>query len=273
MGRCPTCGGYIKDSKQHTFESSRKQVKNVAVGSIPEVGGNTNIHNHGTAWPGIIFSGFVCGLIVLPVGWGVGVFLLDRAGFKNPEQALASGILILGIGLPALYWGSYLLERIPQMFIREVGDIKLRLAEIEAETARAFSLTAAQPRPGESRLTDEDKRLCALLRVVMDEAYRHVYRDKDKVQQYTKSDVKPWSREPNFKRVIPGIEGEVSFNMAGNVRQWLTREGVIRKDAINLERYQTFARFEALLEERFYTPIEVKPLSPIVLRNEVSFTD
>lgn len=257
MAKCPTCGAYIKDDKKHTFESSRKQIKSAAL-AIPEVG-NTNIHNHGTAWPAIIATSVFCGVALLPVGWGVLYFLLDRAGFKNPEQALASGILILVVGLPVLYYGSYLLERIPRMIIRERGEIKLRLAEIEAEKARATSLTAAAPALPNERLTEEEKKLFENLAIVMEQAYRDLV---EKRAPYKGGNVpRPWSKA-SVLSLNPPRHGRMSFMKATTVREWLVAHQVIegdhQKDQINTEKFPALADFRALLHNEFNMSVVVQ---------------
>lgn len=251
------------------FKTKQRQAENAV--AIPAAIPQTVI-NHAPSEVGRIVAKGLMGLGLSYAGWQFLLYLTEEGlGYRQPVRVLAWGLfgllgLIVIVG--CVYFGG-------THFFALWTDYNLRLAEIHAETARSLALTAAQPRPGESRLTAEDSKFCALLRVVMDEAYRHVYREKDKVLQYTKGETKPWSRTPNQGRRIPGIEGEVSFAMAGNVRGWLTKEGVIRKDEINLERYPKFANFEALLEARFYTPVQVngRGLSPALLRTEVSFTE
>lgn len=248
----------------------RTQAENAAAipAAIPQT---QTVINHAPSEAGKVLARGLTGLIVFFTGWQFAVYLVGEMGYRQPVRVLGWGLFGLA-GLAALvamvhFGGTH--------FFLLYANYQLRAKEIDAETARSFALTAAQPRPGESRLTAEDSKFCALLRIVMDEAYRHVYREKDKVLQYTKGETKPWSRTPNQGRQIPGIEGEVSFDMAGNVRRWLTQEGVIRKDEINLERFPTFAHFEKILEARFYTPVQVngRPLSPALLRSEVSFTE
>lgn len=227
------------------------------------------VHNHAPSEAGKTFSKLVAGLIVFFVGWQFLVYLVQEMGYRKPVATLGWALFGL-VGLTVI---TYALNHI----LLVIKDTLVQITEIKEsariETARLSTIQAAQPRLGESRLTDEDSKFCALLRIVMDEAYRHIYRDPQEVQQYTKGEVKPWSRTPNQGRVIPGVKGEVSFAMAGNVRGWLGKEGVINgRDEINLERYPTFKHFERLLEQRYYTPVQVVSSSP-ALRQEVNFIE
>lgn len=255
------------------FKTKRAKAENVAaaVPGVPRPQPQTVIHQ-APSEVGKIFAWAVVIVVSVPLAWYFVVYLVEEMGYRQPERTAA--FTLAGLG------GLLLVSRLLTPFFSAGRDLIIQIAEIresaKVEIARLSVQAAAQPRPGESRLTEEDSLFCALLRVVMDEAYRHIYRDKDKVQQYTKSDTKPWSREPNNGRTIPGV-GEVSFKMAGKVREWLTQEGVIRKDEVNLERFPTFAHFEQLLEEKYYTPVQVnntlKALSPTLSRQGFSFID
>lgn len=241
----------------------KQKMENGAALSLPRPVSSPTIHNHAPSEAGRIFAWAIVYFVGGIIGWFFLLYLVEEMGYRNPVRVIAYwlfgsvGLIVLSI---AVYNG------VTRILIK-YWDYQLQVEEIRAETARSLSLMAAQPRPGESRLTDEDSKFAALLRIVMDEAYRHIYRNPNEVNQYTKGDTKPWSRTPNHKRQIPGFSEGVSFEMAGKVREWLTKEGVIRRDEVNLERYPTFKHFESLLEEKFYIPIQVNStLSPIVLQ-------
>lgn len=256
------------------FKPKRVEAKNAAAipAGIPRSQPQTVIHN-APSDAAKIFAWAVVILVSVPIAWYFLVYLFEAMEYRKPEREAAFSL----VGLAVLLILTRFFGDVAERLYRARAEYNLAALEIttaaRVEEARLLTLHASQPRPGESRLTEEDSLFCALLRVVMGEAYQHIYREPGQVQQYTKSDVKPWSRESNNGREIPGI-GEVSFKMAGKVRDWLTKKGVIRKDEVNLERYRTMAHFEKLLEDRFYTPIQVngKPLSP-TLRTEVSFIE
>lgn len=244
----------------------RRQLKNQAAAiDMPRPVSSPTIHNHAPSEAGKILAQWFVYLILGVIGWFLLLYLLREMGAKNPVEALgwfvfgSAGLLVVSIAV----------DKVVTKHAKMKREFLLQLEEIRADRDRSLALTASQPLPNESRLTEEDSKFAALLRIVMAEAYKHL----DEVGQYTKADVKPWSRTPNQGRQIPGFKDTVTFDMAGKVRAWLTQEGVIRRDEINQERYPTFAHFESLLEERYYTPIRVnKALSPI-LRNEVNFID
>lgn len=248
------------------FKTKQRKAENTAaaVPGIPRPP-QTIINNQASEAAVILAKGFLA-LILAPALWWFLLYVVREMGSRNPVRDVGYTFF----GFLALLAIAYAIHLSGTHFFRLWTNYNLAALEIKAEMARHHALTAAQPRPGESRLTEEDRKFCALLRIVMEEGYRHL----EAVGQYAKSDVKPWSRTPNQKRVIPGFKGEVSFAMAGSVRGWLGNEGVINsRDEINTKRFPTFAHFEALLEERYYTPIKVqKALSP-TLHQEVSFIE
>jgi hypothetical protein len=249
------------------FKNRKRQMDNTAAASInlPRPASSPTIHNHAPSEAGKIFAWALVVFIGLVVAWFFILYLISEMGYRNPVRVM--GWVLVGVS--SLILVTVAVDRTITKMYGMKREYDLRLEEIRADRDRSLALTAAQPRPGESRLTGEDSKFAALLSIVMSEAYRHL----DEAGQYAKSDVKPWSRTPNQGRQIPGFKDVVTFKMAGDVRQWLTQEGVIKRDEVNLERYPSFAHFEKLLEAEFYTPIQVnKALSP-ALRQEVSFID
>lgn len=249
MAKCPTCGAYIKDSKQHTFESSRKQIKSAAL-AIPEVG-NTSIHNHGTAWPGIIFSGFICGLILLPVAWGVGIFLLDRAGYKRPDESLANGILILLIILPAVGLVSFLLERVPRAIIRELAAWSLSEKEIDLQALKIQALAGQANVPTAANLTEADVRFVRVVKQVIG----GVFVDRANKPPYKAKEARPWSRDVCKETILLWDNKKVGWTDANRLGKYVIDNEIVTEGQLNQGRYPTMDAVNDLLDKEFTRPI------------------
>lgn len=254
------------------FKKRNIKQQNTAILDTPRPVASPTIHNHAPSEAGKIFAWAIVYLIGGVIGWYFLLHLIESLGYKNPVRVMAyflfgsAGLIILSI---AFY-------NAVTRILKEYFAYQLQVEEIRAETARSLSLMAAQPRPGESRLTEEDSKFAALLRVVMDEAYRHIYRNPNEISQYSRNEAKPWTRRANTGRVISGFSEPVTEAMASRVAPWLSEKGVIDKSGavdISDRGYPSFAHFEALLEREYYTPIQVqKALSPI-LRQDVGFIE
>lgn len=254
------------------FKPKQAKAKNAAaipVG-IPRPQPQTVIHN-APSDAAKIFAWAVVILVSVPIAWYFIVYLVEQMGDKKPERTAAFTLA----GLACLL----ILSRLATPFLSAIRDLIVQIVEIKedakVEIARQGTMKAALPLPGESRLTREDSKFAALLRVVMEEAYRHLYEDGDEAQQYGYNEAKPWSRRANAGRIIPGFEQEpVTEQMASQVSTWLLDKGVIdKKGNVNVDRgYPSLAHFIILLEREYYTPIQVQStLSPIIQRDGYNF--
>jgi hypothetical protein len=249
------------------FGRKRKQLENqAAVIDLPRP--SSTIHNHAPSEAGKILAQWFVYLVLAVIGWFFLLYLVEEMGYRNPVRVMAyflfgsAGLIILSI---AFY----------NAVTRTLGrywDFQLQLEEIKADRDRSLALTASQPLPNESRLTKEDAKFAALLRIAMAEAYKHL----DEVGQYGPKEAKPWSRRACKGVMVPGFSDPVTEDMASRVSTWLISKGVIDKNGtINDDRergYPTLAHFVALLESEFYVSIQVNNLSPS-LRREVNFIE
>jgi hypothetical protein len=253
------------------FKKRQRQMDNTAAASVnlPRPVSSPTIHNHAPSEAARIFAWAVVYLIGALIGWFFLLYLLREMGARNPVEAIgwflfgSAGLLIVSIAVDKVATKHAALKR----------EFLLQLEEIRADRDRSLALTASQPLPNESRLTEEDSKFAALLRTVMAEAYKHL----DEKGQYGAKEAKPWVRRANAGKMIPGFDKPVTELMAGQVGHWLKSKGVIDVNGIiNIDEkrgYPTLAHFVALLESEFYVPIQVnKALSP-ALRQEVSFIE
>lgn len=255
MGKCPTCGGYVKDnSRSSTFESSQRRIKSVAT-AIPEV---SNVHNYTTAWASIIFSAFACALILLPVVWWVGVFLLDRAGYKKPEESFANGILILAIALPFLLLISWLLERIPRTVIRELAAWRLGEKEIELQRVKIESLAGQANVPTAANLTEADVRFIRVVKQIVGIAFTHLASRG----LYKPKEARPWSRDVCKETVLLWDSKKIGWSDAVRLGKYVDDNEIIIDGQLNQGRYPTMDAVNDLLDSHFTRPIVLALPSP-----------
>lgn len=236
-------------------ESSTVLAEKIPVPMARPAGPNI-VHHHGISWASIILIAFFCLIITFPLLWLAGIFLLDRAGIRDPEQTLAESIIILVIGLPVLLllaWaGSQVLER----YFRHREVMK----QLEIEQASVRALTAGAPALADGRLTDEDKRLFENLAVVMEMAYNDLKRGPYKGGNTRR----PWSKA-SVLSLDPPRYGRMPYSKAALVREWLAQHQVItgepQDDQVNTTRFPTWADFRAMLENEFNMPVVAAPAS------------
>ena len=191
--------------------------------------------------------------------WRWGLFLLSKAGYSNPEELfanLALFLVLLFAVLPVSAVVGWLLTIAISRFRepRWAHEIKLRELDITQDKQRAILMT--QPQRGDSRLTEEQRRLRSLLIVVMDTAYMHIASEG----QYRTVEGKPWSRDSSMElsKLVPGYSQNPQgwWPVARKVRPWLQERGVLEGDRVS-EDYLSRSQFYALLESEFYAPISL----------------
>lgn len=271
MGKCLLCG----QETGGTFESSQRRYggkKQSMAAAIPEVG-STNVHHHGTPWPAIIATSVVCGVALLPVGWGVGVFLLDRADFKEPERALAGGILILGIGLPVLYVGSWLLERIPRMIIRELADWNLQKEEIDLQKWKVKALAGQASVPTAANLDAADVRFVRVVKQVVGNIFIDRIGKDNLYTPYKPKEPRPWSRDVCKETVLLWDRKKIGWRDANRLGKYIVDNEIIFEGQLNQGRYPTMDAVNDLLDKEFTRSIVVNPSPTQAQQKEVSFIE
>lgn len=263
MAKCPHCGGYVKDNKA-TFESSARRFskkENTAM-AIPDV---STIHNYTTPWPAIIGTGFICGLTLLPIGWGVGVFLLDRAGIRKPEETLAGAILVFVVVGPALVVGCWWLERAARSIIREFWNGYLQGKELDNQALHYKALAGQASVPTAANLVETDKRFVRVVKQILLTAYEHK-------GPYKAKEVRPWSRDVAKETILIWDQKKVGWSDAVRLGEYLTTNQIIVDGQLNQGRYRTMDAINELLDRDFTRPIVIGASSP-ALHREVSFIE
>lgn len=217
----------------------------------------TNVYHAGPNYAGVVLAVAAAAPLLAATCWMMLVYLIDAAGYRNPEAQAAKLLLLAAVGLPLLAAGGWLVHHAIVSGILDildrVAETRIRLAEIEAETIKHRSLTSVAPTPHANRLSDSERAFVSLLKMVMLEAYDHAAKNGE----FTGKDARPWSRRGALD-IAKRLGIEVSEAQAGQVRGWLTERGVIRKDQL-ADKYPTMASFEVLINQEFLTPVIVAP--------------
>jgi hypothetical protein len=238
------------------FFRNRNLKNNAAALPAPEP--VTNIYQ-GPNYAGVILAATAAVPLLATIGWLMLVYLLDQAGYYNPEAQAAKLLILLGVGLPLLAALAWVLHQsivgAALQVVDRLAETRIRLAEIEAESLQHRALTARFPTPTASRLPDEERAFVSLLKMVMLSAYDHAAKNGEFTGQS-----RPWSRREALA-TAQRLGLDISEAQAGQVRGWLTERGVVRKNQLT-DRYPTMASFEILLNREYLTPVVVGAALP-----------
>jgi len=228
-------------------------------------------YDNGPSWPGIIVISFVCLILALPILWWIAVFILDEAGVRSPERALAQGLMTLAWLLVLLLLGAAFVRYLILAVLDAVFEHKQVMKEMDIEIARSRQLLAQ--RAMGHRANTEDQRFARLIQLVMWYAYDHL----TKHGPYGANDARPWSRGQAEKLVLAGETKPVGYSMAARVRPFLSEHLIIRDNQVNLARFPALADVQHLLNRLYDIPVQVQrppeagPGVPPTLRDNDGF--
>jgi len=216
----------------------------------PPTTGITHVHNHNhtpSAVGEAVGKALLYGSLAV-AGWYAGVFLMSKAGFSDPESAMAG----------TLVWGT--LGFILVLFVsRAAGEqIARYYAHQEAMEDRRTEQLRYQQLMMSSVVTDsrvigaEDSRLTALAYEMMRQAY--AYHLKNNAPFAGKW--RPWSRRNAAEIRLPGETKPVGETMASKATAWLINKEVIVDDQINLKYYPDLGSIQRLL---YQPPVLIAP--------------
>lgn len=206
----------------------------------PPASGPSHIHHHTPGQAGSIVALAVLVILGLILLWPAGIFLLDKAGVRRPEEVWASILL----WVPAAI-GVYFLGR---MLVIDIMDRRYEHKEIMAD--KHIELMRYQQMMTRSLVTDsrqlgEEKRFAALVLAVMIESYQYVARNGDTFR----GSERPWSRRQAGGQVLYSL-GEsqpVGEGLGARVRSFLEEQRVIVDDQVNLADFPDLASVQRLL--------------------------
>ncbi|MBZ0286426.1 MAG: hypothetical protein K8I30_02345, partial [Anaerolineae bacterium] len=134
------------------------------------------------------------------------------------------------------------------------------------EAARHLQLTAqAQPAATTGRMTEENTRWSWIITAVMFTAYERYATDGDFSGNW-----RPWSR-----RSVQALKlrdgSQPTEAEASRVQGWLTENGIVRKNQINIGRYPDLAAVQALLNRLYDVPVRVTVNDTALLRSNAGY--
>lgn len=246
------------------FKNRKRQMGNAAAAAMPMQNARPSERvvytQPARPYASIIFALFACLVMLGPVIWFFGVFLLGQADYKEPERAMAEGLLLIMVGLPVLAYLTWLISGV----LGKVLAHKEAMRQMDLEAMRYTTLAVGAPTQAAGRLTGEQKRLYENLALVMEQAYRD-WVDSDETGYQGGSDTRPWSKR-SVLAMEPPRYGRMPDSKATDIRKWLAQHEVIvgdpQNDQINIKKYPTLADFQALLNDKFNMPVVVQKALP-----------
>lgn len=202
-------------------------------------------------------------LLSCPFAWWTGTFLFDRAGYYEPDKALASFVLVFigavaGLALVSVL--GYVIGRFVLSLVlagaRDYYEHTERLAQWTAEARRYEQMTAQRALPT-GRMNSDNVRWAKLVQAVMSDAYDHLA----KVGPYRYNEGYPWSRETAKEIVLANETEPVGYEMGNRVRDWLRQYDVIVLSGkiwqVNVKRYPDMGAIDSLLYRLYDVPVVV----------------
>lgn len=251
----------------------KRKVQNAAVVDMPAPPARAQnvTYDNRVPWVGIILILFACFVMVFPLIWWTGVFIFEQFGMHGREarQAMASTVL----GVSVLVFVILIMAAIGRLFLDNIlahrermEQYRLDALEIRLEAARHLQLTAqAQPAAATGRMKEEDVRWCWIVTATMFAAYEHYA-----VNSEFSGNWRPWSRRS--VQAIKLRDGtSPTESEASRVQSWLTEQGVVRRNQINIGRYPDLAAVQALLNRLYDVPVQVTAGDTALLRSNTGY--
>lgn len=248
---------------------SRRRNQNTAVIDVSPAAKAQNVtYDNRVPWVGIVVVLFGCFVLVFPLTWWAGVYIFQQAGLHEHEARRAMAQTVIGTSI--LIFVIAILSAIGRLFLNNIlahrermKQFDLDALEIRLEAARHLQLTAqAQPAATTGRMTEENIRWCWIITAVMFTAYERYATDGDFTGNW-----RPWSR-----RSVQALKlrdgSQPTESEASRVQGWLTENGIVRKNQINIGRYPDLAAVQALLNRLYDVPVQVTASSALSHSND-----
>ena len=215
----------------------------------------TEVHNHNvSSRSGMVFTWFLVAILSVILIWYAAVFVLGRAGFKQPEEVLAQALFFFITGMVFLMGGLWIVNHFimtPILSHKQVMAEIMRQYEIDR-------LKVAQQLPPEaaSRMTAEDRRFVSLVKMVMAGAYENRL---DQEGNLIRGRSEPWSRRSVGELTLYGEQKPIGETvLAGRVKPWLMEQGILIDDRkVDRVTFPDLIEVEAALIREFGQPIQV----------------
>lgn len=213
--------------------------------------GPTTIHNHGIPWVGIIVVAFGCLIAALPVLWWMLVFLADRAGFRDPEAAIAWFLLFAPMvaGLVGLVRWAILDGW--AMWLNAQVEIQ---KEMTRQSHNRLLTASASVDPG--RMNSADYDFARVVVAVMQKAFDFL--EANPVPGKFPARWRPWSMRSALE-TAEAIGVKLSQDRANSVSTWLYERGIIdQPDGGQItRRFQDLASVRRVIDAEYGKPIRL----------------
>jgi len=184
--------------------------------------GPTHIHNHTPGQAGEVWARLTGGIAVVVLAWFGLIFLAGQAGVDRPTEVVAQGIFWVG-GILAMIWllGRALGEHLDRWYAHREA-----IEEQRTNQMRYRQLLAGSAATDSRRLGDE-KRLAALVYLVMLDAYDYLARNRK-----FRGVWRPWSRRSAgaYTLISLGETSPVGEEFGARARPVLANAGIITED-------------------------------------------
>ena len=214
-----------------------------------ETTGPTHIHYH-TSDVGQIIARSAVALVSVFLGWHGLVFMVSLTGARQPEMVVAQLVFWVGGGAAVVFFLGHLLsEHLDRYYNHREAMEAERTQQIRYRQLMAGSAAT------DSRTLGDQKRLMALIYLVMLDAYDYLAKNKR-----FRGVWRPWSRRSagQYTLVSLGETSPVGEEFGARVRPWLEQAGVIDEDQINVKDYPDIASIQRLI----YQPVLLNPPAP-----------
>jgi len=218
----------------------RKQMKNTAATTFAAPPPRQTINEARTPWETLlILVAVIIGLAIILAWYGF-VFLLDRAGYSQPDKVLAESLITFVVLIPVvvlLAWaGGWLIGQWLD-YQRLKVEAGVQIAEIQYSAAQQLPPTTAE------RMTSEDKRKYKLIMAVMTRTFSVI----DEAGNIRGSG-EPYSRRRAGALVLMNERTHVGSTLGGWVRPWLLDHKILLDDrTVNIAEFPNLTAVQTAL--------------------------
>ncbi len=228
----------------------RKKINSTAATTFTTPPPRQTINEARTPWEAIILLSFACGVLLLVLAWYIAVFLLDTAGYPQPDKMLAEGLINLAI----LALIVYLAGLVGKWFVGEWLDYKRDKLEVKVKIAEIkYSFDHRLPATVAAATTNEKQRLYHATIDVMERGYKQIDENGKLMGR-----IQPWSRRSVGRLQLINEADPIGegTKLAGNVARYLLEQKILLNDTtINIEQFPNLNAVKICLDNDLGQPI------------------
>lgn len=241
----------------------KKTQQSTAAVAIDQRAPSSVVYDNRTDYTGPIVIIIMALMASCPVAWWIGVFLVDTAGYAEPDKVLATAIItsvgtlaVLSItcGVAHLAGWAFLSDFLAHR--EQMKKLDIEREQVITERQRYLQITATRSLAS-GRVSSEDQRFVRLVKQITLKAFDHLAT----TGEYKYGDAYPWSREQAMREVLSGETGPVGWALGSRVSSLLREHGIIKQTGtawnIDARRYPDMAAVESLLYRLYDKPIVI----------------